>query len=141
MDQSEAIKDLYRRSYEVYTTGDADTVARFVSRHPGVVILGTDPEERFEGAEQIMAVIPTFAPALLSAGITITPGEARAYCEGTIGWVIDTPTFTRDGRTYPCRATCIFRAEGEDWKIVHQHFSFGVPNEEAEVFKGVMGAP
>jgi ketosteroid isomerase-like protein len=140
MEQSETIKDIYRRSYEMYTSGAAATTARFVSQHPGTLIVGTDSEEWFEGAAQIAAVIPTYAPVLAGAGITIRPGDARAYVEGSVGWVVDTLAFTRDGRDYPCRATTILHQEEGNWKIVHQHFSFGVPNDEAEVFKGVTGA-
>src|SRR5438067_13124786 len=47
-----AAKDIYRRSYELYTSGDASTVTRFVSRNPGTVILGTDATEWFEGETQ-----------------------------------------------------------------------------------------
>jgi ketosteroid isomerase-like protein len=61
--------------------------------------------------------------------------------EGSVGWVIDNPAFMRDGRRHPCRATTIFHQEQEEWRIVHQHFSFGVPNDEVEVFRDVPAAP
>ena len=141
MEHSEIIKDTYRRSLEMYASGDPAVTARFVSRDPGALVLGTDPAEWIEGAAQIVEVIPTYAPLLGQAGISLHPGDCRAYLEGSVGWVIDNPTFTRDGREYPCRATTIFHQEEGGWKIVHQHFSFGVPNDEVEVFKGVAGAP
>ena len=141
MEQSEAIKDIYRRSYAIYTSGDVAAMSRFVSRHPGVVILGTDPEEWFEGEDRIAALVPTYAPVWHRTGITIRPGDARAFSEGSVGWVVDTPIFTRYGRDYPSRATTILHQEEGEWKIVHQHFSFGIPNDEVEVFKVSTGLP
>jgi len=137
MEHSEVIKDIYQRSLAMYASGDAAVTARFVSRHPGALILGTDPAEWIEGADRIVELIPTFAPIMEHAGITLRPGESRAYLEGSVGWVIDNPAFTRHGREYPCRATTIFHQEDGEWTIVHQHFSFGVPNDEAEAFKDV----
>ncbi len=141
MEHSEVIKEIYQRSYEMYSSGDAAVTARFVSRHPGALILGTDPAEWIEGADQIVDVIPTYAPILGQAGITLRPGECRAYVEGNVGWVIDNPAFTRNGRQYLCRATTILHQEEGGWKIVHQHFSFGVSNDEVEVFKDVAASP
>ena len=141
MEHSEVIKDIYRRSFAMYASADPAVTEQFVSQHPGALILGTDAAEWIEGAAQIIDVIPTYAPLLDHAGITLRPRECRAYVEGSVGWVIDSPAFTRNGREYPCRATTIFHQEEGGWKIVHQHFSFGVPNDEVEVCKDVAEAP
>ena len=83
MEHSEVIKNIYQRSLEMYSSGDPGITARFVSRHPGALILGTDPAEWIESTAQILAVIPTYAPLLGQAGIILRPGECRAYSRAT----------------------------------------------------------
>ncbi|MDQ4059074.1 MAG: nuclear transport factor 2 family protein, partial [Actinomycetota bacterium] len=35
-----------------------------------------------------------------------------------------------DGSAFDCRVTAVARREGEVWRLVHAHFSVGVPDEE-----------
>ncbi len=64
-------------------------------------------------------------------GLTLLPGEPEAYRERDVGWVIDRPVFrTRDGAAITCRATTLYDREDGAWKIVHNHYSIGVPTEE-----------
>jgi hypothetical protein len=49
-----------------------------------------------------------------------------------MGFALDTPAFVfPDGSTLPTRLTAVLRSEDGEWKIVHLHFSVGVPDEEA----------
>lgn len=36
-----------------------------------------------------------------------------------------------DGSRLATRLTAVLRREGDDWKVVHLHFSVGVPDEQA----------
>ena len=49
-----------------------------------------------------------------------------------MGWGVDEPHFVfPDGSRLPTRLTAVLREEGGDWKVVHLHFSVGVPDEQA----------
>ena len=53
-----------------------------------------------------------------------------AYSEGNVGWVADRPTFRLpDGTQIPFRSTIVFRKEDGEWKVIQQHISIAVPNE------------
>jgi hypothetical protein len=64
-------------------------------------------------------------------GVTLESRSARGFDEGTLGWVVDEPRFGfPDGSAFDCRVTAIARREGDAWRLVHAHFSVGVPDEE-----------
>jgi ketosteroid isomerase-like protein len=45
---------------------------------------------------------------------------------------VDRPSFVlSDGSYLPTRMTAVLRNEADGWKVVHLHFSVGVPDEEA----------
>lgn len=51
MEQSDELRDLTLRLYEVVTTGDLSFVERHLSRQKGAVFTGTDPTKWWEGYE------------------------------------------------------------------------------------------
>lgn len=56
----------------------------------------------------------------------------RAYEERPLGWGVDEPSFVfPDGSRLPTRLTAVLCQEDDDWKVVHLHFSVGVPDEQA----------
>jgi ketosteroid isomerase-like protein len=64
-------------------------------------------------------------------GVEGGPGP-RGYAEGNVGFAVDQPRFVLpDGRFVATRLTAVLCQEGERWKIVHLHFSVGVPDEDA----------
>jgi hypothetical protein len=101
MEQSDELRDLTLRFYEAATTGDLPFFERYVSRQQGAVFVGTDPTEWWEGFE-------AFVEAM------------RAQSEAMEG----------DGTEIPFRNTVVFRREDGEWKLVHEHASIGVRNEE-----------
>ena len=111
-----------------FTRGDASFVEAHLSAEPGILGVGTDPEEWYEGAE----VRRIFTEQLTAmGGVSITPGDVRAYQEGPVGWIADRPTFTfTDGATFSVRFTAVARREDGGWKLVQAHTSVGVPNEQ-----------
>jgi SnoaL-like domain len=49
-----------------------------------------------------------------------------------VGFATDEPRFVLpDGQFLPTRLTGVLHQEGGEWKVVHLHFSVGVPDEEA----------
>ncbi len=122
------LADVVRRLYDAFSRGDADLVEQLTSRQAGLVFIGTDPDEWFDDIGSVRQLLQAQA----GAGITVVPGDIRAYREGSIGWAADRGAFRLpDGTEVPFRLTAVFRQEDGDWKLVQEHASIGVSNEEA----------
>jgi hypothetical protein len=125
---SSELRDLMVRYWAAFTRGDGSFVEAHLSADPGVLGVGTDPCEWYEGAE-VRRVFTEHLPAV--AGVSIIPGEVGAYQEGPVGWIPDRPTFTfPDGTTFSVRFTAVAHREDGEWKLVQAHTSVGVPNEQ-----------
>jgi len=127
MQQAPELRDVLVRLYEAFSRGDADLIAQLTSRQEGLVFIGTDPDEWFEDVGNVRRLVQAQA----GAGVTVIPGEVRAYREGPVGWIADRGSFRLpDGSDVPFRLTAVFRQEDGAWKMVQEHASIGVSNEE-----------
>lgn len=127
MQESTELRDLMIRYYEASTNTDVEFLDQLIARVPEALIIGTDDEEWWPDGASAAEI---WTNAWRRRGSSpIVNYDPKAYVSGDIGWVVDHPTWQRPGR--PGRAfrlTAIFqRIEGE-WKMVHAHFSLGVPN-------------
>ena len=131
MEQSDELRDLTLRFYEAATTGDLPFFERHVSRQEGAVFVGTDLNEWWEGFEAFVEAMRAQSEAM-GGGMQIVAGQLQGYKEGSIGWVIDRDASFRlpDGTEIPFRNTVVFRREDGEWKLVHEHASIGIRNEE-----------
>jgi ketosteroid isomerase-like protein len=131
MEHSDELRDLTLRFYEAATTGDLSFFDRHVSRQEGVVFVGTDSNEWWEGFGALREAIRAQVEAM-GCEMQIVAGGLQAYREGSIGWAIDRDASFRlaDGTEIPFRNTVVFRREDGEWKLVHGHSSIGVRNEE-----------
>ena len=130
MEQADELAALTRRLYRAVEAGDTATVDRHVSGRPDALFIGTDPAEWWEGAGPFLAAMRGQAEAI-GGQIRLTTGQLRAYREGDVGWVIDDGPTLRfpDGNEVRARHSLIYRREDGEWRLVHEHISFGVPNE------------
>lgn len=128
MQSAPELEGLVMRLYEAFSRGDADLMGQITSSQAGMVFIGTDPGEWFEDVASIQRMLQ----AQSGAGITVAPGNIRAYREGTVGWVADAGAFKLpDGSEVPFRMTAVFHLEDGAWKLVQEHASIGVSNQEA----------
>jgi hypothetical protein len=51
MERSTELRDHVLAGFEAFSSGDASSVGRDTSRHEGVRLIGTDPNEWFEGEQ------------------------------------------------------------------------------------------
>ena len=132
MVHSDELRDLTLLFYEAAATGDLSFFDRHVSRLEGVVFIGTDPNEWWEGLEALREAMRAQSEAMEGGGLQIVSGQLEAYREGNVGWVIDRDALFRlpDGTEIPFRNTLVFLREEGEWKLVHGHSSIGVRNEE-----------
>ena len=130
MEPSTELKNILLHYYEAGSQGRIDLIEQLLSHEDGTVVIGTDPNEWWEGYEKITSIFKAQFKEM--GGMTLIPGDPQAYCEGSVGWAIDRPRFRLpDGKEIPIRFTTVFYRESGEWKIIQQHVSFGVPNEEA----------
>ena len=119
------------RFYRALAVGDANALAALVSREPGVLVIGTDPDEWWSGYETIAAVFKAQMKEM-GGGFPIEAAELQTFSEGNVGWAADRPRLAvADGGEVSFRLSAVLHRENGDWKIVQWHVSFGVANEEA----------
>jgi ketosteroid isomerase-like protein len=127
--ESAGVREGMLRFYERFSAGDADAFAQVIADEPGVSVIGTGPGE---GHDDRRSWIEAYRTGIAELGMTLRGDDPRGYEEGTVGWGIDHPSFVLPDGTYlPTRLTAVLHNEDGEWKIVHLHFSVGVPDEEA----------
>ena len=130
MERSPEIEEFAERYYQAARDGYGPAAGEFVSQRDGTLVIGSDPDEWWDGPAY-NAAMRAQAEAMGGA-IPIFSTELRAFREGSVGWIVDRPVFRfDDGVDVPARVTAIVHDEGGVWRIVHLHLSVGVPNEEA----------
>jgi hypothetical protein len=128
MQASTELADVLRRIYAAVSDGDETTLMQAVSTSDGLVFIGTDPDEWFDDTTSVRNMLKAQA----EAGVRVRPGPIAAFEEGTVGWVADQGVFVLpDDSEVPFRITGVFHREDGEWKMVQEHASIGVRNEEA----------
>ena len=129
MNQSAAVRDGLLAFYARFSTGDPDQFGDIIAEGPGVSVIGSAPDEGHDSRESWVAA---YAGGIADAGLKLRGDDPQGWEEGTVGFAIDRPSFVLpDGSTLPTRLTAVLHQEDEAWKVVHLHFSVGVPDEEA----------
>ena len=128
MERSTELAAILQSIYTAVSNGDADTLTGMLSGRDGLVFIGTDPDEWFDDGDTIKAMVRAQA----AAGVKVRAGTISAYEEGTVGWVADQATFVMaDASEVPFRITAVFHRENGTWRLVQEHASIAVTNEDA----------
>jgi len=129
MKQSAELKELMLRWYASFSAGDIGVTEQILSHQPGLLTIGTDPAE---WVTDYAAIFPIFQAQIQTIGhVQIEAGDLVAYSEGDVGWVADRPLIKLPGGVaIPMRSTLVFQREDGAWKLVQQHNSVGVANQE-----------
>lgn len=134
MDESKAVRDAVLEFYKGVTTKATERFDEIVSAEPATLVIGTAPGEWVTERRRLRFGFET-------EGLTLEPGpRPTGYREGTMGWFVDEPWFGFPGgggmRT---RLTAVVREEDGRWKIVHAHFSVGVPDAAVQELQARWG--
>jgi hypothetical protein len=123
MRESSAARDAWLRFCEGVSKGRVEQFDDIVSQEAKLVI-GTAPGEMVTERDRMKFGFET-------EGVTLVSRHAQGYEEGSLGWVVDEPRFGfPDGSAFDCRVTAVVRKERDTWRLVHAHFSVGVPDDE-----------
>ena len=130
MRPSTPVRDALRTFYQRFSAHDPDGFAAIIASGPGVSVIGSAPGEGHDSRESWVSAYTDFIP---EAGLRLEDGtEPRGWEEGSVGFVVDEPRFVMpDGSFLPTRLTGVLHQEDGEWKVVHLHFSVGVPDEDA----------
>jgi ketosteroid isomerase-like protein len=124
MQQSNQVRDAMLRFYDRLSASDVASFDQLVSQEPATLIIGTAPGEWVTERDRLRF-------GFEAEGLRIRAGEPAGYEEGSMGWVVDEPTFFfPDGSAMKTRLTAVLRREDGTWRLVHMHVSVGVPDEE-----------
>lgn len=125
MQASQAVADALRTFFEKNSSGEVSTFDEVVSRHEGVLAIGSTSREWFAGQDAVRG-------AYGLEGVLIDPGPIDAWENGDAGWAVCRPQFSiTDGPSFRLRFTGIFVREDGAWKLAHLHGSYPVPDELA----------
>ena len=131
MHQSASVRDGIVRFYQRFSAGEAAGFAEVIAQAEGVSVIGTGPGEGHDDRDDWISTYEHMMQGEM-AGTRLEGSAPRAYEEGSLGWGVDEPHFVfPDGSRLPTRLTAILREEEGAWKVLHLHFSIGVPDEQA----------
>ena len=130
MQESTIVRDAVLEFYVGVTTKAVERFDDIVSAAGATLVIGTAPGEWVTERPRLRFGFET-------EGITLEAGpNPTGHQEGTMGWFVDEPWFGfPDGGGMRTRVTAIVREEAGRWKIVHMHFSVGVPDEEVQALQ------
>jgi hypothetical protein len=130
VESSSPVTDGLRAWYEAFNTGDPERFGERISQGAGVSVIGTAPGEGHEGHD---GWVQAYRDGIAEAGLKLEPGDSiRGWEEDETGFALDDPSFVLpNGGRLPTRLTAVLHKEDGEWKVVHLHFSVGVPDEEA----------
>lgn len=136
MEESAGVRGGMLAFYERFSSGDPEAFAAGIADVPGVSVIGSGPDE---GHTERSDWISTYAAMMAGEmkGTRLEGQDPRGWAEGSLGFAVDKAAFVlTDGSRLPTRLTGVLREDGDEWKVVHLHFSVGVPDEEAVVPAG-----
>jgi len=118
---------LLEQYYAESEQGNSVFLANLIDPDPGALVVGTDPNEWWVGGEHIVRIWS--AAWIQRGGLPVRGSNPSAFREGSVGWLADQAVFRLpNGTELPFRLTAVFRQDGDGWKMVQAHFSFGVPD-------------
>jgi len=122
---SAEIRDAVLAFYRGVTNKEIERFDEIVSGDPATLVIGTAPGEW-------VTERPRLRFGFQAEGLRVEAGQRpTGYQEGTMGWFTDEPSFILpDGSAFRTRLSAVLRQEDGRWKVVHMHWSVGVPDEE-----------
>lgn len=124
MDESTEVRDAVLAFYRGVSNKEVDRFDEIVSGHPATLVIGTAPGEWVTERSRLRY-------GFEAEGLTVEAGvHPTGYRDGTTGWFTDEPRFVLPGGAFRTRLTAIVRLEDDRWKVIHMHWSVGVPDEE-----------
>jgi ketosteroid isomerase-like protein len=130
MREANDVRDSVLALLNAIANGDIATIDRLFSSQDEALVIGTDPEERWNGHAEIVRVFKSQMEEM-GGGFPMSVSTVEAHAEGSVGWAAARPVAQLpDGTQLPIRITGVLHREDGDWKVVQWHVSVGAANED-----------
>jgi class 3 adenylate cyclase len=116
-----------RRYLGAFARGDTATLLNLFSRTEHISLIGSDPAEWMVGRTLLPLLEAQFHEL---AGLRIDVDEVHAWSHGDIGWSMTSSTVHFGAHSSLMRWSLVFALEDGTWRIIHNHNSAGLTNEE-----------
>ena len=125
--RSEELRSITARYWAALRRGDYDAAMARCSLMGGITLIGTDESEYIDDPDAFVRYTKLEFEELRAWPL----GDAQidAWSQGEVGWAVVRSTVEATSSRV-LRVTLLFHLENDEWKIVHQHWSVGAPNEE-----------
>jgi class 3 adenylate cyclase/ketosteroid isomerase-like protein len=131
VEPSPELEAVVRRRFAAWNAGDFEAIINLCADEPGVLFIGSDPDEWWSGFETFRRIVESQIGERADLGVSIDLEEVVAFSDGMLGWAACRLTLRRaDGTTVALRNTGILHLNHGVWRFVHTHLSQGVANEE-----------
>ena len=125
---SAGIREVVHRYADAVRVGDLDTVEALFDAGDEVLVIGTDPQEWWQGRDTVLAVYRA-QQAEMGDEVGISTLELECAHEiGDAGWFAGRIRLQVPTGDLPLRVSGTARRRGAEWKIVHLHVSVGAEN-------------
>lgn len=130
MQRSREVEEGLGAFYSAFNSGDTSQFEGRLSGGDGVSVIGSAPGEGHSSRQDWLGA---YEAGIAEIGLTLEGGsEVAGFAEGDAGFATDQPAFVLpNGGRLRTRLTAVLGREDGEWKMVHAHFSVGVPDEEA----------
>jgi hypothetical protein len=133
-------ENLAQELYAALRSGDGAGVSKLICVDDQVLVAGTDPTEWWEGFGIIDRALRISVSDM--AGYDLTGASPKAFTEGAVAWVSDSPRFQLpDGAVIPLRVTGVARNDGGAWRFLQLHMSLGVRSDLPPEVVAVVSRP
>jgi ketosteroid isomerase-like protein len=130
MGRSSEVERTVLEMYDAMRKGDGDAAVALIGDGDGVLFVGSDPAEWWQGSGPVSVAFRAQLEA--SGGFEMVTSGPLGLASGDVGWFADHPALRlADGTEIPMRLTGVVLREGSAWRIVQGHLSIGVSNEDA----------
>lgn len=127
VEESAELVAVTRRYLTAFESGDSATLLNLFSRSEHVSLIGSDPAEWMVGPGLLPVLEAQFREL---AGMRIEVDDLYAWTELGTGWSIASTVVHFGARSTPMRWTLVWTLDHGSWRIVHNHNSTGITNED-----------
>lgn len=127
MEESAELVAVTKRYLAAFESGDTATLLNLFSRSEHISLIGSDPAEWMVGTHLLPVLEAQFHEL---AGMRIEVDDLHAWTASGAGWSIARTVVHFGARATPMRWTLVWTLDHGSWRIVHNHNSTGVTNEE-----------
>jgi class 3 adenylate cyclase len=131
VEPSPELEAVFRRWVAAWNSRDVDTYFNLFADEPGVLNIGTDPDEWVSDLAMMRAVAEAQIGEFDEIGATYEVEHVEAFTEATVGWIASRlSALGSDATKIPLRVTAVCHLDRGMWRFVQTHSSVGVENEE-----------